>query len=116
MRQKVASREEIIIEACLRAVLEGPFIPERIFQTLLGVSPEEVREIFEAWPNVVDPDLTRIAVNNSINNLLGYPHRRSQLEWDVYIPVSKKALCEFFSEWRGSYRPDTGRGYFDALM
>lgn len=81
-RENLQAGGESIIERCLRAVVEGPFIEEWEFHTLIGLDRGEVRVILDAWPSLPAgvPDgsssadeAQRVAVVNSINNLLGYP-------------------------------------------
>src|SRR5882724_6423383 len=52
--------DEAIIGQCLRAAAER----------------EEIRRIADAWPEWDDEVQQADAVNNTLNNLLGYPHGR----------------------------------------
>ena len=72
-----------VIAGCLAATVNGPFFPEWEFHTLFGLVRSEVAEVAAAWPSLprLTPDwcaspeaFQRKAVNNAVNNLLGYPH------------------------------------------
>jgi hypothetical protein len=62
------------IRICLRAAVDGPYFGEWEFQTLMGVTRGEMRAVLAAWPS--DSPEQALAVNNALNNLLGYPHNR----------------------------------------
>lgn len=69
----VADRELIL--ACLRAVVDGPFIPDWEFPTLFGIEREAVRALVAEWPTLNEADnTTYLAINNALVNLVGYPH------------------------------------------
>ena len=89
-----------IISECLNAVVTGPFIPEEEFHTLFGLYRNEVREISEKWPNVdTEDEMVILAINNSFNNLLGYPIDHPE-KWNDFISVSPEQLEEVFKSWR----------------
>jgi hypothetical protein len=100
-----------LIRACLAAAVDGPFFPESEFATLMGLSRPEVAAVLSAWPETSDPATQELAVNNVLNNLLGYPH--GELEaWAERIPASPAEVAALFSRLRSD---DTGR-YFDRMM
>jgi len=68
------------VHKSLRAAVDGPFFPDWEFHTLFGLEREDVRSIVERWPNVdfYNHDVL-LAVNNSLNNLSGYPHRKEEV-------------------------------------
>ncbi len=70
------SKEELdLTRRCIHAAADGPFFPEFEFATIFGCERAEVRDILKLWPNVDDSDsLISMAINNTFNNLLGYPH------------------------------------------
>jgi len=69
-----------LVKSSLDAAVSGPFFPEWEFQTLFGLSRDEMREVAQRWPaNLQDP-VTKTAVLNVLNNLCGYPHK---LEGDL---------------------------------
>jgi hypothetical protein len=62
---------------------------------------EELQSVVAAWPAVDDgQEVVRLAINNSFNNLLGYPHAFHE-SWESRIPVSKAEIGRVFSKWRG---------------
>lgn len=42
-----------------------------------------------------------VAVNNAMNNLLGYPHRFDHV-WSDWLSVSRSELEEIFRRWRAA--------------
>ena len=100
-----------IIYQCLEAAVDGPFFPDWEFHTLFGLTRREVEQIVENWA-IVDKDSSQavLAINNSLNNLLGYPHKCDR-EWDDFISVDRKELRTIYSKWKG-----TEQGYFANMM
>jgi hypothetical protein len=95
------SRERNVIRDCLRAAVEGPFFPDWEFSTLFGLSRTEVREVLESWPNLDEANESVVlAINNSLNNLLGYPHALEN-KWSEFIPVTEQELGRIYMKWKG---------------
>src|SRR5262249_52003876 len=106
------SRERDVIRDCLRAAVEGPFFPDGEFSTLFGLSRTEVREVLESWPNLDEANESVVlAINNSLNNLLGYPHGL-QDKWSEFIPVTEQELSRIYAKWKGRKI----EGYLGGLM
>jgi hypothetical protein len=64
-----------IIKRCLAVVVDGPFFEDWEFQTLFGANRDQVRAVLERWPAVdLSEESVFLAVNNTLVNLLGYPH------------------------------------------
>jgi hypothetical protein len=71
---RLSTNDVTMVGVCLRAAADGPFFPDWEFETLFGLSREEVRAAAEGWPaNAARPEV-EIAVYNSLSNLGGYPH------------------------------------------
>ena len=108
--------EREVVRECLRATVEGPFFPEWEFEIIFGLSRDEVRQILMTWPTLNEADKSVVrAINNSINNLLGYPAKNKQEIWPRFISVSGMELARIFDKWKGralrtSYKV---RDYFD---
>jgi hypothetical protein len=95
--------ERKVIRDCLRAAADGPFFPDWEFDTLFGLHRQEVRDIaFAAGPLDDARDDVRIAINNALNMLTGYPHRYGPDVWDKFIPVPPAAVRELLKKWKGS--------------
>jgi hypothetical protein len=112
-------REREVVRECLRAAVEGPFFPDWEFETLFGLDREEVKHVLLSWPSLNEADeSTALAINNSMNNLLGYPIGEGQDAWPRFISVSRAELARIFDKWRG--KPNGGsnaaRDYFDNMM
>jgi hypothetical protein len=101
-----------VIFACLKCVASGSVIPhDSEFQTIFGIEVSELTTIVEAWPNVDDSnDVVNLAINNSMVNLLGYPHGRDH-EWEKYMPILLSEIARIFDKWHG----EQVRGYFDGI-
>jgi hypothetical protein len=94
--------ERGIIRQCLRAAADGPFFPDWEFETLFGLGRNELKDILEIWPDVDESEeKVQIAINNTLNNLLGYPHG-CEKEWHQFITASAKQVQVIFEKWRGS--------------
>ena len=95
-----AGEREVVLE-CLRAACTGPFFPDWEFQTLFGLERRDVQAVLDAWPDLDETqDGVSIATNNSMNNLLGYPHGLDK-DWPRYISVPPSEVSRIFETWRG---------------
>jgi len=107
----LSEHDRAIVGQALRAAAHGPFFPDWEFHTLFGLRRDEARTIADAWPEVVaSTEDTNQAVNNSLNNLLGYPHRQDAV-WREWISVDREQLLELLERLRG--RRD--ESYFNRL-
>ncbi|MEO1255294.1 MAG: hypothetical protein AAFY41_10470 [Bacteroidota bacterium] len=98
--KQLTSEEKCIVGECLRAAAFGPFFPDWEFHNIFGVDREEAIRVAESWPNVEETDIIiGYVINDSINNLLGYPHRK-QDEWENYISVSPKQVYDVYKKFR----------------
>ena len=112
-------REREVLRECLRAAVEGPFFPEWEFETIFGLKREEVRQVLLSWPQVDESNESTVrAINNSLNNLLGYPTRHKDEIWAKFISVSGMELAGIFDKWKD--RPPRTlckvRDHFDDAM
>ncbi|HWH57194.1 MAG TPA: hypothetical protein VN682_06160 [Terriglobales bacterium] len=111
--------ERDVIRQCLNAAVEGPFFPDWEFGTLFGLERNEVRRILQSWPEIDENDhVVVVAINNSFNNLLGYPLSNEHEIWPKFISVDRMELARIFDKWKGrsprtSYK---ARDYFDDLL
>ncbi len=92
--------EQEIVLKCLKATVEGSFFPEWEFHSLFGLTRQEVEKVVKDW-ELIDKDssIVVLAINNSLNNLLGYPHKCEQ-ELHDFISISRQELKTIFSKWR----------------
>jgi len=90
-----------VIHECMRAALEGPFFPEWEFELLFQISRDELAEILLRWPDLSDCNETnvRLAINNSMNNLVGYPHHRFDV-WDKFLSVGPDEIIRIHKKWK----------------
>lgn len=102
--------EKQVVRTCLEVVAADDVLLHDVeFQTVMGVTPAEVQAVLNAWPEIDDSDeLVWSTINNSLNNLLGYPHQFHE-RWAERIPVPKTEVRRVYSRWLG-HRPGS---YFD---
>jgi hypothetical protein len=104
-----------VIRQCLWAAADGPFFPDWEFHTLLGFERDEIRRMAQRWPDWDDDVEQSGAVNNVLNNLLGYPHHRWDAWHDYISPVSDD-VARIYARLRNEDELDaSGKGYFDRL-
>jgi len=96
----LSKTEQDIIYQCLEATVDGSFFPDWEFHALFGLTRQEVEPIVIDW-SIVDKNssLAILAINNSLNNLLGYPHKCDR-EWHNFISVSPQELKTIYSKWK----------------
>lgn len=102
-----------IVGRCLRVAADRPdLFPEWEFSTIFGLSRPELGRIADRWPDI-DETQTKIscAINNAMNNLLGYPHIW-QKNWAEHLDFTPRELVETFHAWRG----DKPRNYFEGMV
>src|SRR5262245_57384669 len=81
-------QERDVVRQCLHAAVEGPFFPEWEFGTIFGLERDDVRRVLMSWPDLDEADESVVrAINNSFNNLLGYPTKNKQTIWPKFISV-----------------------------
>jgi hypothetical protein len=99
----LSAQDHDVIAEALRASAEGPFFPDWEFQTLFGLTREEVLSIASAYMPAEDvPVRVGYAVHNALANLLGYPHGK-EAEWRHWLSVSEAELEGVFDRWRAAY-------------
>ena len=118
---KLSEQEIKILFESVKAAAYDPFFydssakddPYWEVHSLFGLSINDLKDIADNWPNVdFDAEDVILAINNSINNLLGYPHNCSEQTWSKYISVSEKELFKILIKWRGN----NPKNYFEAMM
>ena len=105
--------------------VEGPFFPDWEFHALFGLDRDQVRGVLSAWPAapLEVPDgyesaaaVQRVAVNNAMNHLLGYPHGVRGEAVAEAVGASEAEVAAALRRWRGDDTIDpSGKGYFDRL-
>ena len=124
--ESLSDDDRATIKACLNAAVHGPFFPDWEFHTLLGLTRSEVEIVLNAWPNL--PTQTPsgydspghfqvVAVNNSMNNLLGYPHGVRAGAFVREVGASEQQVAAVLTRWRSDDKFEIdGKGYFDRLL
>lgn len=93
----LSEHEREIISQCLRAAVEGPFFPEWEFQTLVGVSREEISSLCTRWQASVNDHDDQDVVLNVLNNLIGYPHGH-ETEWRAHIDAGPDEVSSILAK------------------
>jgi hypothetical protein len=113
--QRLSAREVEVVRQCLAAAVEGSFFPDWEFHTLMGLDRDTVAAVLAAWPGGDDANTQDVAVNNVLNNLLGYPPHQGEA-WRQYITATRAEVAAVLARWRGDEQFDpAARGYFDRL-
>ena len=119
-KQNLSDDEIRVIRECIKAAAYGPFFvdeeakdnPYWEIHSIFGLTIDELRRIADEFPNLdLEDEDVRLAINNSIKNLLGYPHGCSQEVWSKYISVSEDELRQILFKWKGR----KGKNYFNGL-
>jgi hypothetical protein len=110
--ERLSKRDSEIVGETLRAAADGPFFPDWEFHTLFGLHREQVRRIADEWPfPTTSPEEVVLAVNNSINSLLSYPHGKEDV-WSDWISADRDAVNELFNR----LREQRNESPFDRMM
>jgi hypothetical protein len=112
-------KEREVVRQCLRATVEGPFFPDWEFETIFGLERNDVKKVLSSWPELNEADESAVlAINNTLNNLLGYPTPNKREIWRTYISVMPWDVAAIFDKWKGR-APRTShkaRDYFVDAM
>jgi hypothetical protein len=112
---RLSPGQQGVVGLCLTAIIEGPYVPDWEFQTIMGVAREETAAVASAWPDPTRAPFTFIAVSNTLTNLLGYPHKRWP-ELSEFIGADSRQLVATLKAWRGvELSADPGLAYFESL-
>ena len=90
--------ESQLVRRCLRAAVHGPFFPDAEFETLFGMSRRDVAAIADTWPPDERHEDVRLAIQNALNNLLGYPHGRMDA-WSAHLQTTVTDVERVFTKW-----------------
>ncbi|WP_299371411.1 hypothetical protein [uncultured Kiloniella sp.] len=114
--ENLSDEEKWVVKECLLAISSGNFLDDGEFHTLMGLTLAETHLIAIAYPNIQEAclespsarnssndnlmaQLNSTAINNSLNNLIGYQKWSSCL-WTKYISVSLDEVERIFKKWR----------------
>ena len=118
-RQNLSDEELKVIKECVKAAAYGPFFidqeakddPYWEIHPLFGLTIDELRTIADTFPHLdLDDEKVKLAINNSINHLLGYPHSCSEEVWKKYISVSEDELERIYLKWTGEKEANYFKG------
>ena len=86
------------LRRCLEVAAAGKVFEDPEFQALFGLHRTQVIAILETWPTVdeTDPDVD-LAVNNTLANLLGYPHGK---DLKLLVNADEDELRAILDRWR----------------
>ena len=94
--------ETEVVFDCLRCVAAGDVIlDDWEFHILFGITFDRLEEIVRRLPDIDESDEdVQLAINNSLNNLLGYPHGRDA-RFLARVVVPRQEVARIFCKWRG---------------
>ena len=97
----LSENDKAVVHQCLKCVASGKVIlHDWEFQTLFGIDVTEFIQVVESWPELDDSrEIVFLAINNSMNNLLGYPHGKFE-SWDEFMPYSQSEVETVFKKWK----------------
>jgi hypothetical protein len=105
---------EIVYRCLVVSANESTVFPDSEFHTIFGLWRPDFINLVKQWPNLDESsDDVVCAINNAMNNLLGYPHRCHK-DWALYFDFSPGELIEVFAKWRGT--PPGDWDYVESLM
>lgn len=89
--------EKAVVFECLKSVAAGKVIlHDWEFQTIMGIEPKDFLAVVRKWPEIDDSqEIVFLAINNSMNNLLGCPHEKQSLSGESLCPFHRAKLREF---------------------
>lgn len=100
--------ERRIIGECVKAAVFGPFFPDSDFKIIMGVTRDEAIIVANQFPDVDEYDEepegnddSWLVINNSMVNLLGFPHGKEAV-WDRYISATPEKVRHIFYRWRNT--------------
>jgi hypothetical protein len=110
--------ERQIVGECLRAAVKGPFFPMWEFHALFGLEHHEVADIaFGPMPLDDAREEVKIAINNALNTLTGYPHKCGEEVWRKFIHVPPDEVRRILKKWKGTQTSHPfGRDVFNEMM
>ncbi|MFI6967120.1 hypothetical protein [Streptomyces sp. NPDC050255] len=98
--ERMTDHELQIIQECLDAAVSGPFFPDWEFHSLMGFTRDEIAAVAASWPSPPLAGTEDDAVNNVLNNLVGYPHG-IESRWHEYLPATRDQVAQTLARWRG---------------
>jgi hypothetical protein len=118
-KQNLSDDDIKVIKECIKAAAYGPFFiddrakddPYWKIHPLFGLTIDELRNIADTFPHLdLDDEKVELAINNSINHLLGYPHGCSEEVWGKYISVSEDELERIYLKLTGEKETNYFKG------
>ena len=97
--------------------MSGRFFPMWEFQTLFGLEHQAVADIAHGIALDDSQEDVRIAINNTLNWLTGYPHNCDPEIWSQFIPVPPDEVRRILKKWKRTptHHP-FGRDVFEEAM
>ena len=102
-QQLTASEQKIVLD-CMRFFRLGPDFDEVEYHAVLGIVPEELDRIIEAWPNLDDserPSSDFLAINNCmVHSLWSWHLGQRPDEWGKWFAIPRDEVERVFRRWR----------------
>lgn len=95
---------EVVFDG-LRCVAAGDVILNNgEFRILFGITFDRLEDSVRRLPDIDESDQdVQLAINNALNNLLGYPHGRDA-RFLAHVVVPRQEVARIFWKWRGEQK------------
>jgi GNAT superfamily N-acetyltransferase len=103
---QLTTLDKLVIGECLGLVARGAIVPlDQEFDTVIGMSPDAFAALHRDWPGVdIAVDANRVAINNALNAVLGYPHPH-QVGWQDRLVASRADVVVALERLRADASP-----------
>jgi hypothetical protein len=108
----LSQHERNLVGQCLRALADGPFIPDWEIHTLTGLTREEIREVARRWPRVDEAaERDRQAIHAALS-IMTYGPIRNYDRWPHYISARHAEIEQIARKW---WRQSPPASFLDLL-
>jgi hypothetical protein len=98
---KLDANDKELIRQCMVAIAEGPYIYDEEFQTKLGITRFELKQVLAQWPQLDDKSKsskTYLAINNCLNEVLNGVAIPPN-DWIHWFDDSRESINQVYSRW-----------------
>ena len=99
---------------CIRAIVEGPFIPDWEFSTVMGFTRDEMAGWLATDPQAFDETGLWMAIA-AMNNLSGYPHKMNEKVFEM-TGLNRQDVRPLLVRFRRANNMGPGESYIDNLV
>lgn len=101
----LTDHEKKVVLECVHAVINGPFIPEQLFHTLMGIERSDYIRFIDDWEgdSLKNEDEANY-IYCALLQLIEYPHNKDDV-WFDYISEPKENVSKIFYKFSGVDSP-----------